>query len=132
MPSASSAEILFVVADNAPPWHHVDIFYDVQENLKKDKFESFSVEVEFSHDVPTSHNLYLCIFGGHSNLGGFYGGFQTNVGCPGDTLGQSSVPPAPGLIFSRWGPALPEDVCLTSAGSFREVDTYEGRSNRMK
>lgn len=128
VPSISSEEMLYTVSENTPPWHHIDILYDLQEELSKVRFESFSVEVEFSDNVPSDINIYICVFGGHSNLGGFYGGFQTQVGCPGDSHGQDRVASSPGVIFSRWGPALPQDVCFGSSESFREVDTYEGGS----
>lgn len=119
-------ERLYLIRGNLPPWHHVDLFYNLPKKLASGTFEDYTIDVDINENMPLDINLYICVVGGHTNLGGFYAGFQTQVGCPGDSLGQEPVSPAPGLIFSRWGPTLKEDVEFTSSESFREMDTYEG------
>ena len=46
-----------------PPWHLVDIWWDIGQDMP---FESYSVDVDISEDVPATKNLYISPVGlGH-------------------------------------------------------------------
>ena len=65
----------------AMPWHLVDIWWNTGQDAP---FESLSVDVTISDDVPASVNLYLSPIGlGHLDKTAFYGGLQTQ--CDGNT-----------------------------------------------
>jgi len=118
----AEGEDVYEIKDLSPPWHHVDINYHFEAmNIN---FNSFSYDITFNQDVGKDINIYLCTFGGNMNTGHFYGGFQTNVGCPANH-GQEAVHRDKGVIFSRWGRSQPSDV-VKAEGSFLECATYEG------
>jgi len=57
------------------PWHLVDTWWDIGGDTP---FESLSVDVTISDDVPSSVNLYIAPIGlGHLSKTVFYGGIQT-------------------------------------------------------
>ena len=60
-----------------PPWHLIDTWW----NLGQDhEFESYSIDVTISDEVPASVNLYIAPIGlGHLNKTPFYGGIQTQA-----------------------------------------------------
>ena len=60
------------------PWHLVDIWWDMGQDTP---FESYSIDVDISDDVPSTKNLYIAPIGlGHLSNIPFYGGIQTQVG----------------------------------------------------
>lgn len=130
--SPSLTDDAFVDSTKGPPWHLVDIFHDISD--ANEEFHSLSIDVRIHQDIPRSVNLYVCAFGGRTSLGPFYGGLQTNVGCPASTpeveegaggFSQRAVPPAPGCIFSHWGAQRLRDVNCPPE-SFAEAGGYEG------
>jgi hypothetical protein len=59
------------------PWHLVDVWWDLGKDVP---FQSYSVDVTISDDVPSSANLYIAPIGlGHLGKTPFYGGIQTQV-----------------------------------------------------
>ena len=59
------------------PWHLVDIWWDLGEDKP---FQSYSLDVTISDDLPASANLYIAPIGlGHLGKTPFYGGIQTQV-----------------------------------------------------
>ena len=82
------------------PWHLVDIWWDIGQDMS---FESYSIDVEISDDVPSTKNLYISPIGlGHLSNIPFYGGIQTQV--DGRTKQDQQLRKlGHGLIFSMWG-----------------------------
>ena len=59
------------------PWHLVDLWWDIGQDVP---FESYSIDVTISEDVPASTNLYIAPVGlGHLSKTAFYGGIQTQA-----------------------------------------------------
>ena len=62
------------------PWHLVDIWWDIGQDAP---FESYSIDVDISDDVPSTKNLYISPIGiGHLNNIPFYGGSPNASGRP--------------------------------------------------
>ncbi|HET6246073.1 MAG TPA: hypothetical protein VFE47_00095 [Tepidisphaeraceae bacterium] len=104
------------------PWHLVDIWWDLG---KESEFESYSVDVDISADVPGDVNLYIAPIGlGKLSGTDFYGGIQTN--CDGrtkaDPAGRSI---GQGVIFSMWGERS-LDAIRPSVGGFCQSSGSEG------
>ena len=60
-----------------PPWHLVDLWWDIGQDSP---FESYSVDVDLSDDVPSTTSLYIAPVGlGHLGKTPFYGGIQTQM-----------------------------------------------------
>ena len=120
----SKGPYVYGLADG-PPWHHVDVvFAGLEHTGCYTELRSLSTDVEFLGNVPQDVNWYLCFFGGWTTWGGFYGGLQTNVGCP-ESDHQNETAADYGCIFSRWGPASWEDIRVDGE-SFGEAADYEG------
>lgn len=110
-----------------PPWHMVDIFYELKEPLE---FKTFSIDLEVKSDIPQDINLYISPFGGSSiNHKDFYGGILTNGG------GFQSVNHKEdsteyhfihrSMIFSRWEERMGEAIKMAQDG-YCESGGYEG------
>jgi hypothetical protein len=82
------------------PWHLVDIWWDLG---KDSSFESLSVDVAISEDIPSSVNLYIAPIGlAHLSKIPFYGGVQTQA--DGHTKKDQGIRTiGPGFLFSMWG-----------------------------
>ncbi len=104
------------------PWHLVDIWWDIgQDSL----FESYSIDVAISDDVPPTQNLYISPIGiGHLSKTPFYGGIQTQV--DGHTKQDQQLRKlGHGLIFSMWGQRS-LDAIRPSVGGFCQSAGNEG------
>ena len=106
----------------APPWHLVDLWWDIGRDMP---FESYSVDVEISDDVPSTTNLYIAPVGaGTLNSIRFYGGIQTQT--DGHTKRDQHLRKiGPGLIFSMWG-QRGLDAIRPSQGGFCQSSGHEG------
>jgi hypothetical protein len=104
------------------PWHLVDIWWDVG---RESPFESYSIDVEISDDVPATKNLYISPVGlGHLSKTPFYGGIQSQS--DGRTKQDSRLRKiGPGFIFSMWGQRS-LDAIRPSAGGICESSGNEG------
>jgi hypothetical protein len=104
------------------PWHLVDIWWDTGRDSP---FESYSIDVNISENVPSSINLYVAPIG----LGGlsktqFYGGIQTQMN--GYTKRERRLRNlGPGFIFSMWGQRT-HDAIRTSIGGYCDSSGHEG------
>ena len=105
-----------------PPWHLVDLWWDLGHDAP---FESYSLDVEISDDVPSTTNLYIAPVGlGHLSGTAFYGGIQTQV--DGYTKRDQSLRKiGPGFIFSMWGQRS-LDAIRPSLGGFCQSSGHEG------
>ena len=105
-----------------PPWHLVDIWWDVGQDSK---FESYSVDVDISDDVPATKNLYISPVGlAHLSKTDFYGGIQTQM--DGYTKRDQNLRQiGPGFIFSMWGERS-LDAIRPSIGGFCQSSGHEG------
>ncbi len=105
-----------------PPWHLVDIWW----NIGKDRaFESYSIDVTISDDVPSSVRLYVAPIG-IASLGGtkFYGGIQTMT--DGYTKQDRHLRKiGPGLLMSMWGERS-EEAIRPSVGGLFQSSGHEG------
>ncbi len=124
---ALAATAPFAVAADEPaykamPWHLVDTWWDLG---KDHPFESLSVDVSFSDDVPAGVNLYVAPIGlGHLGGSAFYGGFQTNS--DGNTKADPKLRPlGRGTLFSMWG-ERGLDAVRPSDGGFLQSSGHEG------
>ena len=105
-----------------PPWHLVDLWWDLGQDRP---FESYSIDVDISDDVPSSVNLYIAPIGlGHLSKTPFYGGIQTQV--DGYTKQDQQLRKiGPGFIFSMWGQRS-LDAIRPSVGGFCQSSGHEG------
>ena len=105
-----------------PPWHLVDVWWDVGE---EQAFESYSLDVAISDDVPPGVNLYIAPIGlGHLSKTPFYGGMQTQA--DGYTRTDQRLRTiGPGFIFSMWGQRS-LDAIRMAPGGFCQSSGHEG------
>jgi hypothetical protein len=105
-----------------PPWHLVDLWWDIGQDSP---FESYSIDVDISDDVPSSVNLYIAPIGlGHLSKTAFYGGIQTQA--DGYTKQDQQLRKiGPGFIFSMWG-ERGLDAIRPSLGGFCQSSGHEG------
>jgi len=106
----------------APPWHLVDLWWDIGQDVP---FESYSIDVEISDDVPSTKNLYIAPIGlAHLSKTPFYGGIQTQA--DGYTKRDQHLRKiGPGFIFSMWGERS-LDAIRPSIGGFCQSSGHEG------
>jgi hypothetical protein len=106
----------------AMPWHLVDLWWDVGQDAP---FESYSIDVTLSADVPASVSLYIAPVGlGHLNKAAFYGGLQTQAdGYPKRDQKLRGI--GRGLIFSMWGERS-LDTVRPADGGFCQSSGHEG------
>jgi hypothetical protein len=104
------------------PWHLVDLWWDIG---RESPFESYSIDVDISGDVPPTKNLYIAPIGiAHLSKTPFYGGIQTQS--DGYTKrGQHLRKIGPGFIFSMWGERS-LDAIRPSIGGFCQSSGHEG------
>jgi hypothetical protein len=104
------------------PWHLVDVWWDLGQDMP---FESYSIDVTISDDIPSSKNLYIAPIGlGHFGKTPFYGGIQTQA--DGHTKKDQSVRKlGPGFLFSMWGERS-LDAIRPSIGGFCQSSGHEG------
>jgi hypothetical protein len=104
------------------PWHLVDHWWDLG---KETPFESLSIDVTISDDVPDTVNLYIAPIGlAHLSKTPFYGGIQTNAD------GYTKKNPklrgiGPGFLFSAWGERS-HDAIRPADGGFLQSSGHEG------
>ena len=105
-----------------PPWHLVDLWWDIGQETP---FESYSIDVTISDDVPSTTNLYIAPIGiAHLNKIPFYGGIQTQA--DGYTKRDQRLRKiGPGFIFSMWGQRSLEAI-RPSIGGFCQSSGHEG------
>ena len=104
------------------PWHLVDTWW----NLGKDhSFESYSIDVTISDEVPASVKLYIAPIGlGHLNKTPFYGGIQTQAdGYQKKDRRLRRI--GPGFLMSMWG-ERGHDAIRPSQGGFCQSSGHEG------
>lgn len=82
------------------PWHLVDLWWDLGETAP---FESYSIDVAISENLPPTTNLYIAPIGlGHLSKIPFYGGIQTQA--DGNTKRDPKLRKiGPGFLMSMWG-----------------------------
>ncbi len=104
------------------PWHLVDLWWDLG---KDQSFESYSIDVTFSDNVPATTNLYVAPLGlGHLNKTPFYGGIQTQA--DGNTKSEPQLRKiGPGFLMSMWGERQ-LDAIRPSQGGFFQSSGHEG------
>lgn len=104
------------------PWHLVDLWWDLGQETP---FESYSIDVTISDDLPASQNLYIAPIGlGHLSQTPFYGGLQTQS--DGYTLENKQLRKiGPGLLMSMWGERSHEAI-RPAAGGFYQSSGHEG------
>ncbi|MCH9653252.1 MAG: hypothetical protein K0U86_05060 [Planctomycetes bacterium] len=104
------------------PWHLVDLWWDIGEDTQ---FESYSVDVSISDDVPSSTNLYIAPIGlGHLSKTPFYGGIQTQA--DGNTKQNKQLRKiGPGFLMSMWGERS-LDAIRPSLGGLLQSSGHEG------
>lgn len=104
------------------PWHLVDLWWDIGGDVA---FESYSVDVTISEDVPATTNLYIAPVGlGHLSKIPFYGGIQTQT--DGNTKDDARLRKiGPGLLMSMWGERS-LDAIRPSQGGFCQSSGHEG------
>lgn len=104
------------------PWHLVDLWWDTGSDVP---FESYSIDVAISEDVPSTTNLYIAPVGlGHLNETPFYGGIQTQS--DGNTKSDPKLRKiGPGLLMSMWGERRLEAI-RPSDGGFCQSSGHEG------
>jgi hypothetical protein len=105
-----------------PPWHLVDLWWDIGQDQP---FESYSIDVDISDDVPSTTNLYVAPIGiAHLSKIPFYGGIQTQS--DGNTKRDQHLRKiGPGFIFSMWGERSLEAI-RPSIGGFCQSSGHEG------
>jgi len=105
-----------------PPWHLVDIWWNTGQDRA---FESYSIDVTISDNVPSTVRLYIAPVG-IASLGGtkFYGGIQTLA--DGYTKRDRRLRKiGPGFLMSMWGERS-EDAIRPSLGGFFQSSGHEG------
>ncbi len=104
------------------PWHLIDTWW----NLGQDhEFESYSIDVTISDEVPASVNLYIAPIGlGHLNKTPFYGGIQTQAdGYQKKDRRLRKI--GPGYLMSMWG-QRGHDAIRPSQGGYCQSSGHEG------
>lgn len=104
------------------PWHLVDLWWDVGRDAP---FESYSIDVTISEDVPATTNLYIAPIGlGHLSKTPFYGGIQTQA--DGNTKRDPRLRKiGPGFLMSMWGERS-LDAIRPAQGGFCQSSGHEG------
>jgi len=104
------------------PWHLVDLWWDFGEEAP---FESYSIDVTISDDVPATSNLYIAPIGiAHLNKIPFYGGIQTQA--DGHTKTDRHIRKiGPGFLMSMWGERS-LDAIRPSIGGLCQSSGHEG------
>jgi hypothetical protein len=104
------------------PWHLVDLWWDLGEDVP---FESYSLDVTISEDLPETTRLYIAPIGlGHLSKNPFYGGIQTQV--DGNTRSDQRLRRiGPGFLMSMWGERS-LDAIRPSEGGFLQSSGHEG------
>ncbi|QDT43592.1 hypothetical protein Pan241w_36940 [Gimesia alba] len=104
------------------PWHLVDLWWDLGEETA---FESYSVDVTISDDVPATKLLYIAPIGiGHLSKTPFYGGIQTQTdGYTRDNRQLRKI--GPGLLMSMWGERSHAAI-RPAQGGFYQSSGHEG------
>jgi hypothetical protein len=104
------------------PWHLVDLWWDLGEDTP---FESYSIDVTISEDVPSTTNLYIAPIGiAHLNKIPFYGGIQTQTDGHTKTSGRIRKI-GHGLLMSMWGERS-LDAIRPSIGGLCQSSGHEG------
>jgi len=105
-----------------PPWHLVDLWWDVGQDTP---FESYSIDVDISDDVPSTKNLYIAPVGlGRLGKTPFHGGIQSQS--DGYTKRDQHLRKiGPGFIFFMWGQRS-LDAIRPSLGGFCRSSGHEG------
>jgi hypothetical protein len=100
----------------------VDIWWDTGQDHA---FESYSIDVTISEDVPAEINLYIAPIGlGHLSKTPFYGGIQTQA--DGYTKSDHRLRKiGPGLLMSMWGERS-LDAIRPSVGGLCQSSGHEG------
>ena len=104
------------------PWHLVDLWWDLGE---KHDFQSYSIDVEISKDLPNDTRLYIAPIGiAHLNDVPFYGGIQTRS--DGKTKADRRLRViGPGFLMSMWG-EREFDAIRPAEGGLCESSGHEG------
>jgi hypothetical protein len=104
------------------PWHLVDLWWNLGE---ESPFQSYSIEVTISEDVPSTTNLYIAPIGiAHLSKTPFYGGIQTQA--DGHTKSDRRIRKiGPGLLMSMWGERS-LDAIRPSIGGLCQSSGHEG------
>ena len=104
------------------PWHLVDVWWDIGKDVP---FQSYSIDVTISDDLPPTTNLYIAPIGlGHLGKTPFYGGIQTQI--DGHTKKDPEVRRlGPGFLFSMWDERS-LDAIRPSIGGFCQSSGHEG------
>lgn len=104
------------------PWHLVDLWWDLGE---KHDFQSYSIDVEISKDLPNDTRLYIAPIGiAHLNDVPFYGGIQTRA--DGNTKADRRLRViGPGFLMSMWGERS-FDAIRPSEGGLCQSSGHEG------
>lgn len=104
------------------PWHLVDLWWDTGADIP---FESYSLDVNISEDLPPSTNLYVAPIGlGHLSKTPFYGGIQTQA--DGNTRADPRLRKiGPGFLMSMWGERRLEAI-RPADGGFLQSSGHEG------
>ena len=105
-----------------PPWHLVDLWWDLGEEIP---FQSYSIDATISDDVPSTTNLYIAPIGiAHLSKTPFYGGIQTQA--DGHTKSDARIRKiGPGLLMSMWGERS-LDAIRPSIGGLCQSSGHEG------
>jgi hypothetical protein len=104
------------------PWHLVDLWWDLGE---ESPFQSYSIDVTISENVPSTTNLYIAPIGiAHLSKTPFYGGIQTQAD------GHTKTSPrirriGPGFLMSMWGERS-LDAIRPSIGGLCQSSGHEG------
>ena len=104
------------------PWHLIDVWWDIG---KDQPFESLSIDITISDDIPATTNLYISPIGlGHLSKTPFYGGLQTQS--DGNTKADQRLRKiGRGLLMSMWG-QRELDAIRPSVGSLLQSSGHEG------
>lgn len=104
------------------PWHLVDLWWDLTSEAP---FESYSIDVTISADLPATTNLYIAPLGiAHLSDIALYGGIQTQ--CDGYTKSDCSLRArGPGFLMSMWGERS-LDAIRPSIGGLCQSSGHEG------
>jgi hypothetical protein len=104
------------------PWHLVDLWWDLGE---ESPFQSYSIDVTISDDVPSTTNLYIAPIGiAHLSKTPFYGGIQTQA--DGHTKSNRRIRKiGPGFLMSMWGERS-LDAIRPSIGGLCQSSGHEG------
>ena len=104
------------------PWHLVDLWWDLGE---EPPFQSYSIDVTISENVPSTTNLYIAPIGiAHLSKTPFYGGIQTQA--DGHTKTSRRIRKiGPGFLMSMWGERS-LDAIRPSIGGLCQSSGHEG------